>query len=369
MTTEELIAKANTLGSEASKQTGVSFNPLISNLLSASAIGTKPITVPPTQLSTDVQSSIASSKALQDAFVSQAEKDLQAQRDTYLNDLKTATEGYANYGTRQKELESQQNISGISNELKQINLQIADEMGNLGISKANVQGKNIPQEFIDVQTADVERRASAKISALQARQQALSGNLSLAEKLVNRSLDLEFKPIEQKISAIKSFLDINQDKMTTEQKKRADSLKTYLDSQDALIQEKKSELSNVMTLANRYPSARISPSDSYETAQAKVLKSAEYLNERTREQQLIKESGGVQNAKAVAQQAESALLNSRAGGQFADGNVYAEQKRKYIMAGGSANNFDSAFSYLLSDDDKKKFAKSSTNSNLDFNNL
>ena len=63
----------------------------------------------------------------------------------------------------------------------------------------SIESQAIPIEFITGQQAAVQRQKAIEIGALSTRQAALQGNIALARDRAQRTVDLQFAPLEQRL--------------------------------------------------------------------------------------------------------------------------------------------------------------------------
>lgn len=271
-----------------------------------STLGTQPIKFPTIDNNSDLSSAIASIRALQESGKSANEMALEGQYAERTKELEGLYAKAGEIGNRETQLRQEQDISGLTSQLQDVRSQIAAKQGALGLGKIQLEKTTRPLEAVRGEQELLDRQATAELTALSAREAALTGNIGLANDLITKTLQLEYKPIEDKINATLKVLDINKDLLSGEQKKRADALTIILNQQKQNLDEQKSLQSKVIARSFQYPDAGILPTDSIEVANAKVLASPSYKTQRQKE---LQNSTGMKNDKLTLEERKSIYPN------------------------------------------------------------
>lgn len=193
-----------------------------------------------------------SQKFFQDLYTKQA-ADFEAQQKER-DDLKRILgEGYDKlntYGDVYKQTESSFGIPKMYEDLNKLNLQVADLAGMYDKEFARVETKGIQSGtagvFYQGEQAAIQRQKAVEIGALSVRQAAMVGNLDLMNQRLEKTVELQFKPIENKIQQTLQFLDLNYQDMNAAEKRQADTLQTALAFQQQALQQQKEDRSNAL---------------------------------------------------------------------------------------------------------------------------
>lgn len=234
-------------------------NPTVPSSTDATTIGNSPTFAAPDPTSnTDTTTPFVSSlKTITDNFsnayteASKATQPIQQERNSLTEKL---TQAFDNLGGRTKAQTTAEQAQGIPQKVQQLqdlNLSISQKTGEYdkAIASLEGQGRGITADIVTGQQGAINRQKVAEISALSSVAAALQGNLTLSYDLANRSVDLEFKDKEDKIKSLTTLLDLNQDSLTSAEKKQADQLKFTLDKQQAEVDAAKEERKQILNLA------------------------------------------------------------------------------------------------------------------------
>lgn len=263
--------------------------------------------------------------------------DLTSELETLLNKL-TGKE------TRLAEEETKLGLTADIKALQELNLQIAQKTAEYMQGEKTIEGQPIPAPLIQGQLGELKRQQAIDIGVLEVRRQALQGNFELSQNLAKRTVELEFAPIERQIEYIKTFLDLNKEVLTKEEKKRTEMINDILDKGKQELEELKKEKYTVFDLMIRYPLAGIQPNDALETA---TVKARNYEAAQPKPTSKPTESDlQVQEAKNI----ENRLVASRGTDGFIDPVVYQSERLRARMG---PDEFDKRFSYLLSEQERK----------------
>ena len=246
-----LLAKGDTLGTQASAQTGVQYNPTYSSYtpaapISATAMNSNPQPVnvpqyaPPPPPSIDSIVNQAPSQEVTNA--QNAQSDTMARIEALIG--KQGTEA-----ARQGELEMQAGIPGLQQNLNQITAQINGINASAFQATQNAEGRLAPTFAIYGEQALIERQKSAQTFGLAAAASAMQNNIALAQTNVERALKAEFGHIESQLNFLTNVkLSIDRDNLSAAESKQAQRIQYQLDERARLISEQKAEREGVYKL-------------------------------------------------------------------------------------------------------------------------
>ena len=129
-------------------------------------------------------------------------------------------------------------LTQLQNEALAIPLQIQEDFAGTGATRGGVE---------PIQTSRLRQNAIQSLT-IGAQAQALQGNIALAQQQVNRAVDLEFKPIEDRLQYLQTAYTLNRDILEREDKQTADRMKVELDERNRLLTEQKAEKTGNTTL-------------------------------------------------------------------------------------------------------------------------
>lgn len=119
-------------------------------------------------------------------------------------------------------------VNQFENELNDIYQDILNKGASLRQGLANEEGKPIAMEFITGRQAQMKRLAAAELEGLKAVFDATNARLLTAESRVQKAVDLKYEPIRAALEMQKELIDINRDRMTRGEKKRAEEKEAQL---------------------------------------------------------------------------------------------------------------------------------------------
>ena len=166
-----------------------------------------------------------------------------------LDQLKSATDKLGGVGARTQQLEAAAGIPEDIQRLKDINLQIASRNAEFNRASVSEEGKLAPQFVIDQNKNYIARQQAVEIGALTSVSQALQGNIKLSQDTVDRTVSLEFQPVQNEIEALKYYIEQNKDTLSREDKKKAETLQIALDERTRLLTEAKDNRTAVLNIA------------------------------------------------------------------------------------------------------------------------
>ena len=162
-----------------------------------------------------------------------------------IQDALSATEGQ---GAALSSAESAAGIPGQQQALQQVNLQMAQLKAEFDAQNQAIAQQKIPLENITGQQAEAQKLAAIKLGGLAAISQAMQGNISVAEDIVKKSIDLKYADAEQKVNNLKTLLDLNTSQLNREEKKQADALQVILNNQKQAIADQKQEDAQIQAI-------------------------------------------------------------------------------------------------------------------------
>ena len=181
------------------------------------------------------------------------------------------------------EEETKAGVDTITKQLKNIQNEIAIKTAAFKQLYADIEGKPITMASIIGETARARAVEQADIGFLQAQALALQNNLSFAQQTAQKAVDTKYGPIEEELRIKAQQLELIQGQLSAKEKIRAEALKLFLADQKTAITDakatEKQRTDYLLQQMNKYPSAGLTLQDTYETAQAKILKSVEYRQE------------------------------------------------------------------------------------------
>lgn len=185
------------------------------------SIITQPSTTPPTQVEQD--------------------------RSNLESTLKSLIVQDSNRGPRFDTLQNTYQIPEMTKQLNDLNLQIAQRKNDFINQSQTAENKAIPTPFIVGEQSQIQRQSAVELGALSATAQALQGNIQLANDTIDRTLKMEFDPIENQINNTKTLLDLNYQDFTNQEKKRADMTKELLDQRQGMVDDLKTAKKDAYT--------------------------------------------------------------------------------------------------------------------------
>ena len=227
----------------ALKDAGVSASSLPASLPTAatpvdvSMLGTTtPFTLPPTPTapSYDLRT-LPSIETLTNPAPTAAEEEQDALGERAL----AVTAKLGTKSAAQAKAEEAAGLPGYNKQLNDINAQIRD-LTTQSVAAFNMsEDRRAPTFAIRGEQAQIERQRSVKALGLSAIAQAVQGNIALAQSQAERAVEIEFGPIEAELNYLKAALDINDKKLSREDKKRAETLQIQLSERERIVAEAK----------------------------------------------------------------------------------------------------------------------------------
>lgn len=155
--------------------------------------------------------------------------------------------GIPEFERQQAEIQGQIGIK--TAEYKQLQAQeqaLKTEIGDRPITMGSIVGS---QAAIERQFLARKNSLATEIGLLQATSLAISGQLTAAQNSVNRSIDLRFSTIEQRIQTQKFLLGIIEADLTKEERIRAEAQNAFLDQQQVILDDQKAIDKQIQNIA------------------------------------------------------------------------------------------------------------------------
>lgn len=221
-------------------------NPTVSNNINAGQIATtKPLTITPNTPLSDINQYVNSLVTEQSAPDQQTPTE--KNRASLQGTLETLFTKEGTKSDRFTSLNNQFNVPGMVNQLNDLNLQIAQRKNFFTQQSQTAEGKAIPTPFIVGEQTQIQRQSAIELGALASVAQAIQGNINLANDTIDRTLKMEFEPVENEINRTKTLLDLNYQDLSREDKKRADLTSNLLEKQQKQVDELKSAKKDAYT--------------------------------------------------------------------------------------------------------------------------
>ena len=232
-----------------------------------------------------VAGATAYTKTLQDYIkeLTPATTPAETQYQDILNKIAGLTGEQAQKGTEQLAKEAELGIPQLKKDLADINALILSKSAEYDSLALTEQNKPVTmQTIIGAQRAILNAKA-ADIGLLQAKALGLQGQVTVAQDTANRAIDLKYETINSQIAVYKAQADALMPILNKQEKIQLLAQQAMLnDKQIAVNNAKQAEkdLTNYnLDTMSKYPSAGIQLTDSYQTTQSKIIKSAEYKAE------------------------------------------------------------------------------------------
>jgi hypothetical protein len=103
----------------------------------------------------------------------------------------------------------------------------------------DTEGKVIPMRFITGQQAQMQKQYAVTAGNTAMMAQALQGNITMAKQTAMDTVDLEYADREAELEMQKQMLELNYDKLTRSEKKRADELNYLISQEEKYIESQK----------------------------------------------------------------------------------------------------------------------------------
>ena len=213
--------------------------------------------------------------------------DAEKKQQMLLDQMASLAGQEANRAADQLTAEQSANLPQLRQQFAEINGQIMTKSAEYDALVKAQEGKPITMSSIIGSERAILNAKASDIGMLTARAQALQGQIETAQSTVNRSIDLKYSSIDARLNMYQAQLNALQPTLTKEEKIRAQAQQILLDERKQVLEEQKNtekQLSNYnIEMMSKYPSAKISITDSYETTNRKITQSAEYIAEKNKD--------------------------------------------------------------------------------------
>lgn len=169
--------------------------------------------------------------------------------DQLRSDISNTLTDFESKGARQTEIEQDLGLPEDRQRLRELNLQIAQLKGEFDKAIVNEEGAVRPQEFITGRQDFLQKKSAVMVGALTSIQQALQGNITLAEQTADRTIEREFADEEARLARLQFEYTENKDALEKTDKKGADKLALYLDERKRVLEDQKEERKNTLAIA------------------------------------------------------------------------------------------------------------------------
>lgn len=173
-------------------------------------------------------------KSEQQKLLEQKQKDATAKLEGLVDDLGEKKDRYDS-------LNDKYNVDSQYKQLMELNLLMAQKQGEYMQLAVDTEGQTISTGLLIGQGAQVQRQMAADMGILGARAAALTGNIELANTLVDRALDVEFGSIQDQINATSTLLSTYGDQLSTEEAAQATKVGLVLDERQKILDEEKEQ--------------------------------------------------------------------------------------------------------------------------------
>lgn len=255
-----LLAKGDKLGQQASAQTGVAYNPQYTSYTPAPSINSSntqsspapslPAYTPPPP--PDPNAGAQSIQSILDQYNQQSAEESAAlgEQGSITNEIKSILDKQGSMGARQGELEQQAGLPGLQKNLNDINAQIQAINASAFKETNRAENRQAPTFAIYGEQAKIEREKSVQTYGLAAAASAIQGNIALANDNVKRALDAEFGGLQYQLQYQQLLLDLNKDKLSAAQQKKAQAMQIQLQKRQEQLDQQRQERESVYSIMN-----------------------------------------------------------------------------------------------------------------------
>jgi len=140
-------------------------------------------------------------------------------------------------------------IPEMQTDLAELNSMIATRTGEYAQGLTELQGKPILTSHIIGKSANLERQKLAELGTLNAIAEAKQGNITMANDIISNMLDMDYKDMQNKLSALSTQLDANYDSMSAEDQRQANYIQQKIAEQNNLIEDERSNREAIFNIA------------------------------------------------------------------------------------------------------------------------
>lgn len=190
-----------------------------------------------------------SQKLMKDAQMLQGVNPDQTAYDQRMTKLEEAYKGTMGKGEAYKQQLEQAGVPEAQKRLADLNILMAQQQAAFQQGMLDTEGKVIPMRFITGQQAQMQKQYAVTAGNTAMMAQALQGNITMAKQTAMDTVDLEYADREAELNMQKQMLELNYDKLTKSEQKRADELNFILDQEAKRLEEEKIEKQSKYDLA------------------------------------------------------------------------------------------------------------------------
>jgi hypothetical protein len=211
------------------------------------------------QLTEQQQRLQESQKLMKDAQMLQGTNPDQTAYDQRITQLEEAYKGTMGKGEAYKQQLEQAGVLESQKRLADLNILMAQQQAAFNQGMLDTEGKVIPMRFITGQQAQMQKQYAVTAGNTAMMAQALQGNITMAKQTAMDTVDLEYADREAELEMQKQMLELNYDKLTRSEKKRADELNFMLQREEARIAEEKATKKEIQNVAITLASYGVNP--------------------------------------------------------------------------------------------------------------
>lgn len=201
------------------------------------------------QLTEQQKRLLESQKLMKDAQMLQGTNPDQTAYDQRMIQLEEAYKGTMGKGEAYKQQLEQAGVPEAQKQLADLNILMAQQQASFQQGMLDTEGKVIPMRFITGQQAQMQKQYAITAGNTAMMAQALQGNISMAKQTAMDTVNLEYADREAELNMQKQMLELNYDKLTRSEKRRADELNFMLQREEARIAEEKATQQSKYDLA------------------------------------------------------------------------------------------------------------------------
>lgn len=180
------------------------------------------------------------------------ETDANKKQQSILDQIAGLTGEQGNLGTDQLAAEEQAGIPQLRTQLASINGDIQTKLAEYKVLETENQNKPITMNSIIGNERAILNAKASDIGLLQARANALSGNIEAAQQNVDRAVGLKYQTIEARLNTYQAQLNALLPTLNKEEKVQALAQQTLLDKQKQEIADKKEKEKSIQNAMMAY---------------------------------------------------------------------------------------------------------------------
>lgn len=217
----------------------------------------------------DLNSYVSSLESMWEFFKSSYQTELETTQQSLMEEYKSMTDQLGGESARYEELMDKYGISDTFKQLQEVNLQIAQLSSEYQTVGMTLDDQTIPSGIISGQTEAAKQDIAIKLTTLSAVASALTGNMTVAQNLVDKALEVEFGALEKQIEYTKSYYTMVSDQLSKEESKQWKTIELLMGERERIMgtqkEEKEKNYDLMLTLAsNGLDTSTIDLEKSYE---------------------------------------------------------------------------------------------------------